>query len=135
MKQVEMLKYGDIVIIYRTAENGKSAEYSAVATSVCVIEEVKNQNEFNSFEEFYRYISKYSVFDKNDLYHWFRQGGCKAIKMTYNAALKKRIVRHDLIEEIGLERNQYWGFFEMTNEQFKKIIHMGETNEIFINKN
>lgn len=41
MKQVEMLKYGDIVIIYRTAENGKSAEYSAVATSVCVIEEVK----------------------------------------------------------------------------------------------
>ena len=135
MKQVEMLKYGDIVIIYRTAENGKSAEYSAVATSVCVIEEVKNQNEFNSFEEFYRYISKYSVFDKNDLYHWFRQGGCKAIKMTYNAALKKRIVRHDLIEEIGLERNQYWGFFEMTNEQFKKIIHMGETNEIFIDKN
>lgn len=135
MKQVEMLKYGDIVIIYRTAENGKSAEYSAVATSVCVIEEVKNQNEFNSFEEFYRYISKYSVFDNNDLYHWFRQGGCKAIKMTYNAALKKRIVRHDLIEEIGLERNQYWGFFEMTNEQFKKIIHMGETNEIFIDKN
>ena len=34
-----------------------------------------------------------------------------------------------------IERNQYWGFFEMTNEQFKKIIHMGETNEIFINKN
>lgn len=80
MKQVEMLKYGDIVIIYRTAENGKSAEYSAVATSVCVIEEVKNQNEFNSFEEFYRYIKQYSVLIRMIYITGFCQGGCKAIK-------------------------------------------------------
>ena len=81
------------------------------------------------------YVSKYSVFDKSDLHYWFARGGCKAIKMTYNAALKKRIVRHDLIEEIGLERNQYWGFFELTDEQFQTIVRRGEVNKIFINKN
>lgn len=132
MGQVESLNYGDIVIIYRTAEYGRSAEYSAVATSVCVVEDVKKQDEFDSFEEFYNYVSKYSVFDKNDLRYWFNRGGCKAIKMTYNAAMKKRIVRHDLIEEIGLERNQYWGFFELTDEQFQKIVLKGDVNKIFI---
>ena len=130
MDQVENLKYGDIVVLYRTAEYGRSAEYSAVATSICVVEDVKKQNEFSSFDDFYKYASKYSVFDKADLLYWYNKGGCKAIKMTYNGAFKKRIVRHDLIEEIGLERNQYWGFFELTNEQFKIIAKKAEVDKI-----
>lgn len=56
--------------------------------------------------------------------------GGKTIKMTYNAALKKRIVRHDLIEEVGLDRNQYWGFFELTNEQFDRIAQKGDVTKI-----
>lgn len=130
MDQVENLKYGDIVVLYRTAESGKSAEYSAVATSICVVEDVKKQNEFSCFDDFYEYASKYSVFDKADLQYWYNRGGCKAIKMTYNGAFKKRIVRHDLIEEIGLERNQYWGFFELANEQFKIIAKKGGADKI-----
>lgn len=125
MKQVEDLKYGDIVVLYRTSEEGKVAEYSAVATSVCVVENVKKQDEFISFEDFYNYASKYSVFDKRELRYWYDRGECKAIKMTYNAAFIKRIVRHDLIEDIGLDRNQYWGFFELTNRQFQKITQRG----------
>lgn len=132
MEQVDELKHGDIVMIYRTAEYGRSAEYSAVATSICVVEDIKKQSEFSSFEEFYSYVCKYSVLDKKDLSYWFNRGGCKAIKMTYNAAMKKRIVRHDLIEEIGLERNQYWGFFELTDDQFQKIVRKGEVNKIFL---
>ena len=132
MEAVENLRYGDIVVIYRTAEPGKSAEYSAVSTSVCVIEEVKLQNEFESFDDFYNYASKYSVFEKDDLRNWYNKGGCKAIKMTYNAALKKRIVRHNLIEDIGLDRNQYWGCFELTDVQFEKIIKKGEITPIII---
>lgn len=103
MEQVENLEYGDIVVVYRTAEDGKRAEYSAVATSVCVVEDVKMQNEFGSFDDFYKYASKYSAFDKYDLHYWYNRGSCKAIKMTYNAALRKRIVRHDLIQKIGIE--------------------------------
>lgn len=129
---VDILNYGDILVLYRTAENGRSAEYSAVATSICVVEEVKGQEEFASFEKFYEYASQYTVFDRDDLKYWFNRGGCKAIKMTYNVALKKRIVRHDLIEKIGLERNQYWGFFKLTDKQFKDIIYYGDINSNMI---
>lgn len=130
MDHVEELKYGDIVVLYRTAESGKSAEYSAVATSVCVVEDVKTQEDFSSFDEFYRYASKYSLFDEYDLKYWYNRGGCKTIKMTYNGALKRRIVRHDLIENVGLARNQYWGFFELTNEQFDRIAQIGGISKI-----
>mgnify|MGYP004471472067 CR=1 FL=1 len=125
MDGVEKLKHGDIVVLYRTAEEGKSAEYSAVATSICVVENIKMQNEFECFDEFYKYASKYSVFDKADLLYWYKRGCCKAIQMTYNAAFKKRIIRHDLIENIGLERNQYWGFFELMDKEFYKIAQIG----------
>ena len=130
MDQVENLKYGDILVLYRTAEEGKTAEYSAVATTICVVEGVKHQNEFESFDAFYEYASRYSVFDKRDLCFWYNKGRCKTIKMTYNAALKKRIVRHDLIEKVGLGRDNYWGFFELTDEQFKKIVHNGNISNI-----
>lgn len=135
MEQVEKMNYGDIVVLYRTAECGKSAEYSAVATSICVVEDIKNQDEFESFDDFYNYASKYSVFQKDDLHYWYNRGGCKAIKMTYNAALKKRIVRHDLIEEVGLARNQYWGFLELTDAQFHKIAQWGEVSKLLMNLN
>lgn len=128
---VDNLKYGDLVIVYRTGETGKLAEYSAVATSICVVEEIKSQREFRSFEEFYRYASQYSVFDRNDLYKWYRKGTCKAIKMTYNVAFKKRIVRHDLIQGIGIARNAYWGFIKLTDEQFEKITNYAEVNTQF----
>ena len=126
MDQVEKLKYGDIVVVYRTSESGKSAEYSSVATSVCVVEEVKKQNEFGDFDAFYAYACKYSVFDREDLRKWYNKGGCKTIKMTYNGAFKKRIVRHDLADGIGLDRNEYWGCMELTDEQFREIVTKGE---------
>ncbi len=55
--------------------------------------------------------------------------------MTYNAALLKRIVRHDLIETIGLSRDKYWGFFELTNEQFIKIAQIGKMTQILVKQN
>lgn len=131
MSDVKNLKYGDIVVLYRTGEDGKSAEYTAVATSICVVEDVKHQSEFKDFEEFYTYASRYSVFDKNDLFYWYKKGDCKAIKMTYNVALEKRIVRHDLIESIGLDRNEYWGFFELSDREFIDIAVMGGVQHLF----
>ena len=66
-----------------------------------------------------------SGFDKKDLRYWYNKGRCKAIKMTYNGALRKRIVRHDLIEEIGLDRDSYWGFFKLNDSQFFEIARRG----------
>ena len=130
MEGVDSLKYGDILLIYRTAEEGRPAEYTAVASSICVVEEVKNQTEFDSFDSFYEYASQYSVFDRNDLKYWYNKGRCRAIKFTYNVPLKKRIVRHDLIENIGLSRDVYWGFFSLSNEEFLKIVDAGEVNKL-----
>lgn len=126
---VEILNQGDIIVLYRTAEYGRSAEYSAVATSICVVEEVRDQNMFGDFEQFYKYANQYSVFGKEDLHYWYRRGGCKAIKMTYNVAFKRRIVRHDLITKVGMDRDAYWGFMPISDEQFYSIVKLGEINE------
>ncbi len=135
MLGVEKLRNGDIVVLYRTADGEKSAEYSSVATSICVVEEVKLQSDFNNFEEFYKYSCQYSVFEQADLWYWYKRGGLKAIKLTYNAALKKRIVRHDLIEKLGLRREVYWGFFELSNQEFMSIVKAGEVSDsIILNK-
>lgn len=130
MENVENLRYGDLVVIYRTGEKGRSAEYSSVATSICVVEEVKQQGEFESFNDFYEYASQYSVFDRKDLNYWYNRGKCKAIKMTYNAALQKRIIRHDLIEKLGIDREIYWGFLKITNEQFQNICEVGKVDNL-----
>lgn len=132
ISEVSKLRKGDVLLIYRTADGEKRAQYSAVATSICVVEEIKKQDEFVDFEEFYNYASKYSVFEKDDLKFWHNKKGCYAVKMTYNTALPKRIIRKDLIERHNLERNIYWGFVKLSQDQFKSIIKHGEVNENFI---
>lgn len=122
MNGIDNLKQGDILVIYRTADDNKTAEYSSVVTSIGVVENVKRQDEFTDFNDFYKYSSQYSVFDKADLEYWYNRGYCRAIKFTYNIALNKRITRHDLIEEIGLDRGAYWGFFELSDAEFSEII-------------
>lgn len=72
---------------------------------------------------------KYSVFDKEDLAYWYRRGGLKVISMLYNFSLKKRIVRHELIERIGLARDIYWGFFELSDNEFINIVKQGQALE------
>ncbi|CAM3402569.1 MULTISPECIES: hypothetical protein [Paenibacillus] len=125
---------GDILVMYRTATPGQTAEYTSVATSICVVEEVKGQNEFKDFESFYSYASTYSVFDKDDLRFWYNKGGCYTIKMTYNAALSKRLIRKKLIEEIGIdkERKLRWSFIPLTDDQFTQILKEGGVSESII---
>ncbi|MED4600014.1 N-acetyltransferase [Paenibacillus validus] len=130
--KVYPLVRGDILVMYRTKDEGKKAEYSSVVSSICVVEEVRYQTEFENFEAFYSYATKYSVFDRNDLQYWYNRGGCYTIKMTYNAALSKRLIRQKLIEQIGIDRDIYWGFFQITDEQFVRILEEGGVLESII---
>lgn len=129
---VYQAKRGDILVIYRTKDKGKPAEYSSVVTSICVVEEIRSQDEFKDFNEFFEYANTYSIFDKNDLKFWYNKGGCYTVKMTYNAALSKRLIRKKLIEEFGLDRFGYWGFFKITDEQFNRILQEGGVSESII---
>lgn len=130
---LKALKSNDILIIYRTADPNKSPEYSSVVTSIGVVEEIRSQYNFNSFDEFYNYSCQYSIFDREDLYKWYNSSReCKAIKFTYNTAFKKRITRHDLINTIGLSRYEYWGFFRISDKQFDDIIELSKINKQII---
>lgn len=126
MQGVENVKKGDVIVLYRTAESGRSAEYSAVATTVCTVTDTKLQNDFDGFEEFYCYASRFTIFDRDDLAYWYNRGGLKIIILVYNFPLKKRIVRHELIEKIGLDRGSYWGFFELSETEFLDIVQYGQ---------
>lgn len=129
MKGVDELKEGDIIVLYRTAESGRSAEYSAVATTVCTVTGVQKQDDFHGFKEFYDFTIKYTIFDEDDLLYWYNRGGLKVISLIYNFPLKNRIVRHDLIEKIGLNRENYWGFFKLSDTNFIDIVNYGQSSK------
>ncbi|OCG47925.1 acetyltransferase [Gilliamella sp. Choc5-1] len=129
---------GDIVVIYRTREEGKSAHYSAVTTSICVIEEVRTISSFSNNKKFVDYCSKYSVFtldELNQLYsknYYKTYSPCYVIKFTYNIALSRRPNRAILINEVGLNEKERWSCLKLSDNQFEKILKLGEINESLI---
>ena len=52
--------------------------------------------------------------------------------MLYNVALNKRIIRKELIEEIGVSRNARIVAYDLTDEEFEKILEFGGVNESLI---
>lgn len=131
---LEKCKSGDVIVIYRTAEYGKKAIFSSVATSICVIKEVKNINSFRSFNDFRDYCIKYSVFEEDELrYFWKTKKYPHLIKFLYNIAFEKRPTREKLINEVGIDGSIRWTLVELDDTQFKKIIELGQVTNNFIN--
>ena len=121
------LQPGDVLVIYRMAEPGKSAEYSSVASSVCVVEEIRPRSSFADERAFVSYCGRLSIFNEDELRQWFRRGGnVTAIRMTYNIALPKRPTRHILAEEVGLDRHERWTVLPLTDAQFSRILERGK---------
>lgn len=133
MSGLDNLKTGDVLIIYRTQAGKSAAYYSSVATSICVVEEYRHLNTFETLEAFIKYCDPYSVFSKKELNeYWANRKYPHVIRFTYNLALKKRITNGALINECGLSSSGYWGFRAVTLEQFKKIAKKGMDNENYI---
>lgn len=65
------LKRGDILVMYRTNDGKGKAFYRSVATSICIVEEVKKIKSFASRAEFMRYVKPYSVFNTAELDNYF----------------------------------------------------------------
>ena len=132
MPDTASLKPGDLIAIYRTTDNLGPAKYRSVITSICQIEEVRTKASFNTMDEYLKYTNKYSIFDEKDLISWYRQKNVIVLKMTYNIALSKRVTRGYLLDEVGIPADYYWGFFQLTDEQFNAILKKGEINENII---
>ena len=52
--------------------------------------------------------------------------------MTYNIALTKRVTRVYLLDDLKISSDQYFGFFQLTDEQFDAILKKGEIDESVI---
>lgn len=134
MSGVSIMNPGDLITIYRTRDdNASSAEYSSVATSLCTVVGIKHMTEFSNLQEYLHYCGKGSIFSEQELkYYYTTQKYPYIIKMLYNLALPKRIIRQDLINKVGLNRNDYFGCINLSDSQFEKILEIGEVYEGFV---
>lgn len=125
MSDVMMLTVGDALLIYRTGDGQGPAEYRAAVSSVCVVEEIRPKDSFSTMNDYIAYSKPFSVFSETELKKWWSRESLFVIKMLYSAAFTKRIIRKTLIEDVGLDRGAYWGFFSLHREQFLNILNRG----------
>lgn len=129
MNGVGDLRRGDTLLIYRTQDGG-SAYYTSVVTSICVVENLFHISQFATEFDFKEYCRPYSVFNERELTILYKEKRYPwLIRFTYNIALTKRLNRKILIEEVGLSADKYWGFFQISTENFKKIVKLSNDYE------
>lgn len=127
------MKKGEQVVVYRTSDGQGSAKYRSVVTSVCTVYDVKKWSDFGNDEEEYIKYTRYSVFTEPLLRQWFKMyPNMVVIKMLYNVAFTKRVIRQDLMEQVGIDGQQRWSLVELTDAQFKKIMDLGKADERYI---
>ncbi len=132
IEDTSTLSAGDIVVIYRTSDGLGPAYYRSVVTSICQIEEVRTKMDFSSCQDFISYTNRYSIFEDSDLRKWYKRNQFIVLKMTYNISFEKKVTRKVLLEELQIPSDIYWGFFELSDEQFKQILRKGGGYEGFI---
>lgn len=133
MRGVDQLKYGDKLIIYRTTDYQGPAHYRSVATSLCTVSEVKTIRDFANIDEFVRYTNRYSIFNETELRRWYHSKPYFVVfKVVYNLAFKKKVIRKELIEQVGLQKDAYWGFMPLTETQFNDILNLGNADGRYI---
>lgn len=135
MNDVNTLKKGDLILIYRTSDGKGPASYRSVITSVCTVNEIKTFKDFTDEDAFIKYAGQYSIFAQNELAHWYRfRSNFTVIKMLYNVAFTRKVIRKELLEQVGLNAEDYWGFLPVTDEQFYNILELGKADgRYFIN--
>lgn len=128
---ISKMSKGDLVVIYRTSEDGKMAEYNSVVTGICTVVDTKNISEFETLESFKSYCGKGTIFSNSELEKLYnKQKYPYIIKMIYNFPLNKRIIRKYLCDEIGIPRS--YPTMEINGKEFLNILKSGEINENFI---
>lgn len=133
MRGTEHLRPNDVLVIYRPTSNPGRAWFESVATSIGVVEESRHISTFKNKEEFKAYCSPYSIFTDAELERFWHTGKYPNIfKFTYNVALKKRPNRARLIEEVGLSKDAYPGFMQLSFKQLHHIAQLGEIDESLI---
>lgn len=129
MQGTEKLRRGDLLAIYRTGDKAAPARFRSVVTSICTVEEVRDIGSFSCVNDLLEYCAPYSVFTDEELRRfWSNRKYPNLIRFTYNAALKKRLTRGDLLDHHVIEESAYAGFAPLTDDGFKVILERGGIN-------
>ena len=129
---------GDIILFYRTAEEGKPAKYSALITTIGIVQEVIDN--FTNEIDFIFKAGKRSVFNNEELKKWWNHNPQITPFLinflhVYSLTTEQRskLIRKRLLE-LGIltgEDNELRGLKEITIENFKTIIKKGGINESY----
>jgi hypothetical protein len=123
---LNQMSRGDIIVIYRTTDHQGPAFYRSVATSVCVVEDVRSREDFFSADDFVAYANPHSVFSGDQLRNQFETNHrLYIVKMTYNTAFTRRVTRGRLLEEAHISEQPRWDLRELTANQLRTILQMG----------
>ncbi|MBW4829187.1 MAG: hypothetical protein KZY61_12095 [Clostridiaceae bacterium] len=63
---------------------------------------------------------------------WINKKYPYIIRILYNLALNRRLIRKQLVEDVGLNPKERWVVLPLKNEGFLKILELGEADESFI---
>jgi hypothetical protein len=97
------------------------------------MEEYRTIYSFRTREEFLDYCRPYSVFTEQELEeYWLKKRYQHVLQFTYNIALKKRVTRGVMIDEVGLRESAYWGFMALTHDQLLQVARKGMIDESLI---
>lgn len=129
MRGTEGLHRGDLLVIYRTSDNAAPARFRSVVTSICTVEEERHIGSFANVNALLEYCAPYSIFTDPELRQfWSNRKYPNLIRFTYNAALRKRLTRGDLIDQGVIDEKAYAGFMPLTDEGFRVIVERGGIN-------
>ena len=128
--RAKQMRAGDVIVIYRTTDRPGHARFRSVASSIVVVEEVRQIKSFATESEFVKFTKPYSVFTKEQLKDYFtNKRKYYIIKFTYNAALKRRIIRGRLIDECGISTRTRWDLIGLSEDHVRWIADFGGVNE------
>ena len=129
------LSPGNIVIFYRTKQEGKSAYYSSVITTIGIVREVSDG--IKSLQEFKTLCRKRSVFSDIELErHWSENNKYRPflVSFLYVCPLPKRMNLKDLIDN-GIIASIYdapRGFTAIDDQKFNRILEGSNANRRYI---
>lgn len=134
MADAILFKPGDIVVIYRTSDGQGSAYYRSVASSICTVLEVKRYIDFKDISDYLVY-TQYSVFSEAERRKWYNyNSNFIIIKMLYNVAFTKKVIRKELLETVGLSGEKYWGIYKLSDQEYNTIKELAKVDErYFVN--
>lgn len=129
------LKTGDVVVFYRTAQQGQPAYYSAVATTVGIVQQVITEiaNEANFIE----LCRKRSVFSDAELATYWNYKSSNSLFIvnflyTYSFTLGNRLNRKALLELGIIPEKAFRGFLQLSDTAFETLMEESHANQRLI---